>query len=230
MGIHVAQAVGHLHYLWWWALDYARTGDLSDLTDLEIATASEWHENPEKFCEILIKNLWLTKDKKLNDWMDYGGNYIRSLARQKRYRKKTLKLRNSNVTEASRVTSTVHNSTVHNITEPTTPTPSNIPDDLVDIRADVEAWLAYKRERGQEYKSRGLNALWVVLRAIPPPARAESITRSMANNWAGIFPPKGELNDRNNGAVPTSNKYAGIEKRGRPAPRLGEEESGGGGI
>jgi hypothetical protein len=41
LGISVPQAVGHLHLLWWWALDYADDGDLTRYRDF-IPSASQW--------------------------------------------------------------------------------------------------------------------------------------------------------------------------------------------
>jgi hypothetical protein len=66
-----------------------------------------------------------------------------------------------------------------------------VPQDLQPNESEIMNWLAYKREKGQTYKPRGLNALWGVLRSIPSHQRKQAIDQSMANNWAGIFPPKG---------------------------------------
>lgn len=65
-----------------------------------------------------------------------------------------------------------------------------IPTDLEADKADIETWLAYKREKGQTYKPRGLEALWDMLRKIPAGQRKASIENSMASNYQGIFPPK----------------------------------------
>ena len=49
-----AQAIGHLHLLWWWSLDYAPDGNLSPFTELEIATAAEWTRDAGKFVAALL--------------------------------------------------------------------------------------------------------------------------------------------------------------------------------
>lgn len=67
----------------------------------------------------------------------------------------------------------------------------SIPPDLAPNGPEIASWMAYKRQKGQSYKSRGLEALWSRIRKIPAPNRAAAIEYSMANNWAGIFEPKG---------------------------------------
>lgn len=66
----------------------------------------------------------------------------------------------------------------------------DIPPDLLANEKEVVEWLEYKRERGESYKPRGLVALWGAIRAIPQQQRADAIRRSMAANWAGIYPDK----------------------------------------
>lgn len=84
-----AEMVGHLHFLWWWALDYAQTGDISALTAAEIASAARWtrgntHQkrDPELFVDALLTcgpNGFLDRvDGRLqiHDWMEYAGKLI----------------------------------------------------------------------------------------------------------------------------------------------------------
>lgn len=54
LDIPKVQAVGHLHLLWWWALDYADDGDLSDFDAYDIAAAAEWEGDPDTFVKALI--------------------------------------------------------------------------------------------------------------------------------------------------------------------------------
>ena len=87
-----------------------------------------------------------------------------------------------------------------------------IPEDLKSNEQDILTWLDYKREKGQTYKPKGLSALWVMIRKIPAHLRKASIEQSMANNWAGIFPVKGDFDGKSKGAgspIPPG-KYAGI--------------------
>ena len=49
-------------------------------------------------CGKIKKTGWIDADGKIHDWKDYSGPWLSSLARQKRYRKKTQQLRNCDVT------------------------------------------------------------------------------------------------------------------------------------
>lgn len=86
LGIDKAQAVGHLHYLWWWALQYASSGDLSIFNNGEIAIAAEWPGDSKAFYGSLKESSWLDPDGKLHDWLDYAGQWLGAVARMKRYR------------------------------------------------------------------------------------------------------------------------------------------------
>lgn len=66
-----------------------------------------------------------------------------------------------------------------------------IPDDLAGNSREILDWIAYKRERRQAYKPKGLEALWRSIRKIPPDLRRAAVDQSMANNYQGLFAPKG---------------------------------------
>ncbi len=70
----------------------------------------------------------------------------------------------------------------------------SIPEDLLESKDEIEDWLTYKRQRGQAYKTKGLEALWRIIRAIPADLRRESVDHSMANNYAGLFQKNGGSN------------------------------------
>jgi hypothetical protein len=67
-----------------------------------------------------------------------------------------------------------------------------IPEDLKEEEADIKDWLRYKEERGQPYKTTGLNAFWNKVRKIPKEKRHDSFQNSMASNWAGLFESNGK--------------------------------------
>ena len=54
LGVKVPQAIGHLHCLWWWAMDYAKDGDLSEYDEIDIAIAAEWEGEPGKLMDALL--------------------------------------------------------------------------------------------------------------------------------------------------------------------------------
>ena len=70
-----------------------------------------------------------------------------------------------------------------------------IPEDLAEQRQEIEAWIAYKKEKGKKYRPIGLNALWDKMRKIGKDKLKQVIENSMANNWEGLF----ELKEGGNG-------------------------------
>ena len=85
LGISAPALIGHLHCLWWWALDYADDGDLSKYDALDIAHAAIWENDPESFIDALktcgmkdgpgfLENV----DGRLviHDWWEYTGKLV----------------------------------------------------------------------------------------------------------------------------------------------------------
>jgi DnaD/phage-associated family protein len=102
--INKIQAVGHLVFLWLWALDNCQDGDLSKLTDDEIADAAGWEGESALFVDSLKTARYIDKDTmELHDWFEYAGKLIaqREIQREqtnervKRYREKLKKEKNS---------------------------------------------------------------------------------------------------------------------------------------
>lgn len=73
MHITAPQVVSHLHYLWWWTLEYAPGGDLSRFNAQEIAIASEWTGDPNLWMAALQACGWIDPDGQLHDWDEHGG-------------------------------------------------------------------------------------------------------------------------------------------------------------
>lgn len=127
--INRAQAVGHLQYLWWWALDYSSGGDLSAFAATEISAASHWPTDPEPYLQALKECGWIDKDGHLHDWEDYAGRLIerkdkqRSDARerQRRFREDVTRYKRvSNADEKNSNATTVPDLTVPDLTKPNT--------------------------------------------------------------------------------------------------------------
>lgn len=82
--IHKAQAIGHLHLLWWWCLDYAQDGSLVSLTNLDIADAAGWTKQPDLFVDAMVtcgvtRNGFLDRSGSgfvVHDWHQYAGRLI----------------------------------------------------------------------------------------------------------------------------------------------------------
>jgi hypothetical protein len=116
LGITRPQMIGHLLCLWWWCLDYAQDGSLSDFDNADIADAAEWEGEPDDFIDALLncgpadRAGFLVNDNGLHvkDWEEYGGKYI-TKRNQSRDRQRTYRQRNANETlhnaEVTRYTS-----------------------------------------------------------------------------------------------------------------------------
>ncbi len=82
LGVSRATAVGHLHYLWWWALEYAQDGDLGKFDPAEVAIAGLWDGEPQEFIDALINAGFLDPDSTIHDWMDYAGRLVQARKRK----------------------------------------------------------------------------------------------------------------------------------------------------
>ncbi len=134
LGISRVQLVGHLHYLWWWALDFAEDGNLAGIDPNDIAEEAMWEGDASTFIDALTAAGFLTDDLHINDWDDYTGRLIAqresNRERQRRFRERrrsengpenvTDSLPNEGVTVTSplRNDATVPNPTKPNRTEP----------------------------------------------------------------------------------------------------------------
>jgi len=71
--------IGHLHCLWWWALDYADDGILSDFDTLDIAIGAEWEGDPDQFVSALTRAGFVDDIDgvlSIHDWEDYAGKLV----------------------------------------------------------------------------------------------------------------------------------------------------------
>jgi hypothetical protein len=126
LGVNRPQMIGHMLCLWWWCLDYAQDGDLTDFDRADIADAADWQGDPDTFVDALLncgpadRPGFLTNGNGLhvNDWAEYGGRYI-GKRNQSRDRQRTYRERNALVTRDSSVSNdaTVQYSTEQKITE-----------------------------------------------------------------------------------------------------------------
>lgn len=92
LGVSIPAAIGHLHCLWWWALDYADDGDLSRYDKEDIADAAMWEvEHADIFVSAMISAGLIDETDTgyvLHDWSDYAGKLIeRREANRERTRK-----------------------------------------------------------------------------------------------------------------------------------------------
>ena len=137
LSISWPEAVGYLHYLWWWALDFAQDGDLTKYEAGDIADAVLWQREPLEFVDALIEAGFLDKTEDdgllIHDWFDYAGRLIeKRVANRERMRKARAKAKNESSphvqsTNNARTGATVPNSTVPN--QPNSTEPNSTPPD-----------------------------------------------------------------------------------------------------
>lgn len=77
LDVTLPQVVGHLHMLWWWALDHAFDGDISSFDALDLADAAGWDGDPETFVAALVdcgpgdKDGFIEPEMRLHDWLEF---------------------------------------------------------------------------------------------------------------------------------------------------------------
>lgn len=80
LGISKHEAIGILHLLWWWALDYAPTGCIIPPFDAEdIADAVEWAGDAGELIEALEYAGFVDDADDvlvIHDWHDYAGRLL----------------------------------------------------------------------------------------------------------------------------------------------------------
>ena len=81
-------AIGHLHLLWWWALDnVGPDGNLGDISDEEVAMAAQWDGDPHEFADALTRSGFVDVvedgSRWLHDWWDYAGKILDRRARDR---------------------------------------------------------------------------------------------------------------------------------------------------
>jgi len=146
LDISPVAAVGHLHYLWWWALDFAQDGNIGKYDEFDIAEACLWEGDDQGFVDALIQAGFVDKTELgllIHDWFDYAGRLIiqkdikkeKNKERVKRFRDKSAKSCNADVMPCNAPTVpdlTVPDPTLPNITVPN----HNIIDDIIIPRED----------------------------------------------------------------------------------------------
>lgn len=95
LGVEKTTAIGILHCLWWWALDYAQDGDVTRYDAEDLAVACEWGGDAAQLLSSL-RSVGFMDDSQLHDWEEYGGRWLKNREkyrtanadRQKRHREK----------------------------------------------------------------------------------------------------------------------------------------------
>ena len=86
LGVSLPAAVGHLHYLWWWALDFAQDGVLDKYDAEDIADAMQWEGDADQLVEALLSSGYIddTDDGLVvHDWAEYAGKLLERRAKDR---------------------------------------------------------------------------------------------------------------------------------------------------
>lgn len=209
LGLPKVHVIGHLHLLWWWCIDYAQNGQIRYGSE-QIARAAEYEGDAKIFVNALVEAQFIDDSNgalSVHDWFDFCGRLIeKRLERRDSVRRQTGQSGRRKLPKGARKLPTSDTTNQPTVPNPTVPNPTNqtkdafdglaIPADLLSSGPEIKDWLEYKRQKNQTYKPKGLEALWRMIRAIPPEKRRESIDHSMSNNWSGLFEKKGVTNEK----------------------------------
>lgn len=161
LGCDRFKLVGHLHALWWWAIDNAPNGEVMAETD--VIDGAEWDGNPEHFVSSLRQSGFLDAVPDgyiIHDWLDFTGRLIETReryrtanrVRQQRYRERRNALLTRDVTPNNGPT--VPNLTVPNQDNPSgyADAPPSLPDFSVDEPPETPTPAASvaKRPKGKD--------------------------------------------------------------------------------
>jgi hypothetical protein len=101
-------AIGYLHMLWWWAVDYAPDGVLAISDQEVVAKACMWSKKSQLFWAALLSAGFIEQvgeELRIHDWMDYAGKLAEQRAlRKESNRKAQAKRRQQKVSAESALT------------------------------------------------------------------------------------------------------------------------------
>ena len=86
LSVSLPAAVGHLHYFWWWALDFAQDGTLEKYDGYDLADAMQWDGDPDQLLEAMIEAGYIddTEDGlMIHDWGEYAGKLLERRAKDR---------------------------------------------------------------------------------------------------------------------------------------------------
>jgi hypothetical protein len=76
LGIAVPAALGHMHLLWWWAIEYAPDGDVGRFDAAEVALACMWEGDETALLPALQRAGFVDANGHIHDWHDYAGKLV----------------------------------------------------------------------------------------------------------------------------------------------------------
>jgi hypothetical protein len=86
LGMSVPGAIGSLHLLWYFALDHAEDGDLSDVHEGQLKRELHFDGSASELRSALIETGFLDEDGKIHNWNRYAGRLMSERERRRRWR------------------------------------------------------------------------------------------------------------------------------------------------
>lgn len=201
------------------AAHHPKDGALHDYSEAELEALLGWQGELGQAISALVVLGFLDANSDLtgwvcHDWLEHQGHLAAFKDRAERAAKarwdkaRKLKKAASNAQASPKHASSNTPSLPSVPNQPTTKTTTpELPAELAPYKAAVEDWLAYKRERGQTYKPRGLKALFTSMIEMGSGLPA-AVKHSMTNNYAGLYAANGK---------PVDNKVSAQHQRGLDA-------------
>lgn len=187
LGISQVVCLGHLTALWIFCYKSAPDGDLSSYDPEDIAIASGWDGDAQKFYDVLMARHWLDKDDNgiyAHDWLGHAGKYLK---RNRQSYDSRRRMRDTSATDDSQTH--VQDNTVQDKPDKTKkqePMPE-IPDYI-----NAETWAAFMDVRK---KARAVNSPFAIRLLLKDLANFKNecqdpnavIEQSIRNGWRGLF-------------------------------------------
>ncbi|WP_010500621.1 DnaD domain protein [Paenibacillus elgii] len=84
LGVGLPEALGYLHMFWWWAMDFAKEGSLSEYHPDDIADAIDWPGDSTELLNALHHAGFVDRDENgryvIHDWEEYFGRLLKKWA------------------------------------------------------------------------------------------------------------------------------------------------------
>jgi len=213
LNVDYCLAQAYLINLWLWACSYARDGNLTKFSALEITEGAKSKVEASLFIQTLIELQWIDRagDKiMLHDWKKYGLRILTSSKKRVAKFRKETRLRDHDVT-LLKCNGTLYLSILSNLS-----IPSNHSILSNQFREAWDEWIDYRMQRKKPVTEISARQQLKFLSQQPDPIGC--IGESIRNGWQGIFELKG-----NNGTHRRSNSEARPEVNADDLKRASEE-------
>lgn len=193
-GINEFEMIGRLHCLWWWALDYAPDGDLTNYTDDDIEDAVDWTGQRGMFAQSLVNCgfnghgglIDVTQESRvIHDWHEYGGRLLekRQENKERMKRKRALHVQHTDDEQP------LHVQGLHNRTEQTEQTEHTPSSDDETAQDDSQQEKTPRKKTERQLAVDELESKFAALSGLPKPSREKSKSSGAMRWWN----PLGEM-------------------------------------